>query len=316
MASDELAPELQAFVQHLAVERRLAARTLALYTQALQRLQASATTAGVALMTAQPHHIRGWLVQLRTRGLAPRSIAIALAAWRGLYAWWGRNGRVAVNPVLGVRPPKAARPLPKALPVEQAVALATQQDATGDPVLDARDHAITELLYGSGLRVAELMGLDLAPSATARGWLDLQDDAGATAHVLGKGSKRRSVPVGAAAVTALQAWIQLRGHLANADEPALFVSRRGTRLTANQLRNRLQDQAQRAGLPTRVHPHMLRHSFASHLLQSSGDLRAVQELLGHASISTTQVYTKLDHQHLAKVYDAAHPRARRRSPAD
>ena len=113
-------------------------------------------------------------MQLRTRGLAPRSIAIALAAWRGLYAWWGRNGRVAVNPVLGVRPPKAARPLPKALPVEQAVALATQQDATGDPVLDARDHAITELLYGSGLRVAELMGLDLAPSATARGWLDLQ----------------------------------------------------------------------------------------------------------------------------------------------
>jgi integrase/recombinase XerC len=315
VAATDLAPELQAFLQHLAVERRLAARTLALYTQALQGLQASAATSGVALMAAQPHHIRGWVVQLRARGLAPRSIALALAAWRGLYAWWGRNAQVAINPVLGVRPPKAARPLPKALPVEQAVALATQQDEAGDPVLDARDHAITELLYGAGLRVAELMGLDVAPSATARGWLDLQDEAGASAHVLGKGSKRRSVPVGAAAVTALQAWMQVRSQLANADEPALFVSRRGTRLTANQLRNRLQAQAQRAGLPTRVHPHMLRHSFASHLLQSSGDLRAVQELLGHASISTTQVYTKLDHQHLAKVYDAAHPRAKRRTPS-
>jgi integrase/recombinase XerC len=314
VATADLAPELQAFLQHLAVERRLAARTLALYTQALQGLQASAAASNVALMAAQPHHIRGWVVQLRARGLAPRSIALALAAWRGLYAWWGRNAQVAFNPVLGVRPPKAARPLPNALPVEQAVALATQQDADGDPVLDARDHAITELLYGAGLRVAELMGLDVAPSATARGWLDLQDDAGASAHVLGKGSKRRSVPVGAAAVAALQAWLQVRSHLANADEPALFVSRRGTRLTANQLRNRLQAQAQRAGLPTRVHPHMLRHSFASHLLQSSGDLRAVQELLGHASISTTQVYTKLDHQHLAKVYDAAHPRAKRRTP--
>jgi integrase/recombinase XerC len=199
VAATDLAPELQAFLQHLAVERRLAARTLALYTQALQGLQASAATSGVALMAAQPHHIRGWVVQLRARGLAPRSIALALAAWRGLYAWWGRNAQVAINPVLGVRPPKAARPLPKALPVEQAVALATQQDEAGDPVLDARDHAITELLYGAGLRVAELMGLDVAPSATARGWLDLQDEAGASAHVLGKGSKRRSVPVGAAA---------------------------------------------------------------------------------------------------------------------
>ncbi len=314
MAAAELAPELQAFCLHLRVERRLAVRTLVLYTEALQRLQASAGTAGVALIAAQPHHIRSWLAQLRARGLAPRSIAIALAAWRGLYAWWGRSAVVAVNPVLGVRPPKAARPLPKALAVEQAVALASQHDVDGDPILDARDHAITELLYGAGLRVAELQGLDLVPGPAARGWLDLQDRGAATAHVLGKGNKRRSVPVGAPAVAALQAWLQLRSKLAHADEPALFVSRRGTRLTGNQLRNRLQAQARRAGLPTRVHPHMLRHSFASHLLQSSGDLRAVQELLGHASISTTQVYTKLDHQHLAKVYDAAHPRARRRSP--
>jgi integrase/recombinase XerC len=159
------------------------------------------------------------------------------------------------------------------------------------------------------LRVAELTGLDLRATTSARGWIDLDD---ATAHVLGKGSKRRSVPVGGPALQALRAWVALRGTLARADEPALFVSRRGTRLGANQLRNRLQAQALQTGLPTRVHPHMLRHSYASHLLQSSGDLRAVQELLGHASIATTQIYTKLDYQHLARVYDAAHPRARRK----
>ena len=301
--------EIQRFLDHLRVERRLAARTLAMYREALLRLQASARASGVELRAAQVHHIRGWLAQLRTRGLAPRSIAIALAAWRGLYRWWGRNGVVAVNPVEGVRPPKAARPLPKALSVEQAVALAQHDTAHTTPALAARDHAITELLYGCGLRVAELTGLDVQAGALARGWLDATD---ATAHVLGKGSKRRSVPVGGPALAALQGWLAQRPSLAKAGEAALFVSRLGTRLTANQLRNRLQLQATQAGVPTRVHPHMLRHSYASHLLQSSGDMRAVQELLGHASISTTQVYTKLDFQHLAKVYDAAHPRARRK----
>jgi integrase/recombinase XerC len=210
-----------------------------------------------------------------------------------------------------VRPPKAAKPLPKALSVEQAVSLAQHETQHSDPALAARDHAITELLYGSGLRIGEVLGLDVIAGTAARGWVDLPD---ATAHVLGKGSKRRSVPVGAPALQALHDWLAQRPALADAGEPALFVSRRGTRLTPNQLRNRLQAQALQAGLPTRVHPHMLRHSFASHVLQSSGDLRAVQELLGHASISTTQVYTKLDHQHLAKVYDAAHPRARRKTP--
>ncbi|MDP1901525.1 MAG: tyrosine recombinase XerC [Rubrivivax sp.] len=309
----ELAEPLQRFLAHLAVERRLAARTLAMYREALLRLQASAQAAGVELKAAQPHHVRGWVAQLRVRGLAPRSISIALAAWRGLYRWWGRQGEVAVNPVEGLRAPKASKPLPKALSVEQAVALAQHETVQGPgkfaPALAARDHAITELLYGCGLRVAELTGLDLNASVAARGWVDVPD---ATAHVLGKGSKRRSVPVGGAALRALQGWLALRPGLAQGDEPALFVSQRGTRLTANQLRNRLQAQALQVGLPTRVHPHMLRHSYASHLLQSSGDLRAVQELLGHAAISTTQVYTKLDYQHLAQVYDAAHPRARRK----
>ncbi len=306
----ELEVPLKDFLTHLQVERRLAARTLAMYREALLRLQASASAAGVALRAAQVHHVRSWVAQLRTRGLAPRSIAIHLAAWRGLYRWWGRNGVVPVNPVEGVRPPKGAKPLPKALSVEQAVALATHRTQRSTPALAARDHAITELLYGCGLRVAEVTGLDVAAGPQSPGWLDIQD---ATAHVLGKGSKRRSVPVGGPALAAVQAWLRQRPTLAKAGETALFVSRLGTRLTANQLRNRLQAQAAQAGLPTRVHPHMLRHSYASHLLQSSGDLRAVQELLGHASIGTTQVYTKLDFQHLAKVYDAAHPRARRKA---
>jgi integrase/recombinase XerC len=305
--------ELQRFLQHLAVERRLAARTLAMYREALLRLQASAAQSGVDLLQAQPHHVRGWVARLRSAGLGPRSIAIALAAWRGLYRWWGRDARVALNPVDGIRPPRAPKPLPKALSVEQAVALAEHRPAAADSVarqaLQQRDHCIVELLYGCGLRVGELVGLDAAASATAAGWVDTAD---ATAFVLGKGSKRRSVPVGAAALAALAAWRAARPALAAAGEPALFVSQRGTRLTASQVRQRLKAQALQAGLPTHVHPHMLRHSFASHVLQSSGDLRAVQELLGHASISTTQVYTKLDFQHLAKVYDAAHPRARKR----
>ena len=303
-----LPAEVEAFVQHLAVERRLGARTLVLYREALARLQQSALAAGVELKTAHAHHLRGWVAQLRTQGLGSRSIAIVLAAWRGLYKWWGRQGQVALNPVDGLRPPKAAKALPKALSVEQAVALAQHQTSNAPPELAARDHAITELLYGCGLRIAEVTGLDVRPG-TAAGWVDAED---ATAHVLGKGGKWRSLPVGRPALAALVAWLQHRPALAAADEPALFVSQRGTRLSPDQLRRRLQQQAVQAGLPTRVHPHMLRHSYASHLLQSSGDLRAVQELLGHASISTTQVYTKLDYQHLAKAYDAAHPRARRK----
>jgi integrase/recombinase XerC len=304
-----LAPVLQRHLEYQRVERRLAPRSLVLIEDALRRLQAAAAEGPIELVAVQPVHVRRWAARLRERGLAPRSIAIQLSAWRGFYRWWGREGGVALNPVEGVRAPKAGKPLPKALSVEQAVALAAHEPARGDAVLAARDHCLVELLYGCGLRVAELTGLDLQPGAGAAGWIDAAD---ASAHVLGKGSKRRSVPVGAAALAALRGWLGVRGQLAKPDEPALFVSRRGTRLTASQVRSRLKALAVQAGLPTHVHPHMLRHSFASHLLQSSGDLRAVQELLGHASIATTQVYTRLDWQHLAKVYDAAHPRAKRR----
>ncbi len=297
-------------LEHLRVERRLAPRSVLLARGALARLQAFADESGIELAAVQPHHVRGWAARLHRQGLAPRSIALELSAWRGLYRWWGREGGVPLNPVDGVRAPKAPRPLPKALSVDQAVALAEHEDeGPGDARLAVRDHAIVELLYGCGLRVGELLGLDAVPTPQAAGWID---DTDASAHVLGKGGKRRSVPVGRAALQALATWRALRGQLAAAGEPALFVSRRGTRLRPGQLRARLKALALAAGLPTHVHPHMLRHSFASHLLQSSGDLRAVQELLGHAQIATTQVYTRLDFQHLAKVYDAAHPRARRR----
>ena len=305
-----LPDELLRYLRHLEVERRLAARTLTLYREALQRLDAAATDAGIELQAAQTPHVRRWLAQLHQRGLAPRSLAIVLAAWRGLYRWWGEQHAVASNPVDGVRAPKAAKPLPKALSVDHAVALADHVTDSGDAALAARDHAMVELLYGCGLRVGELVGLDARAGRDAAGWIDAPD---ATAHVLGKGSKRRSVPVGRAALTALAAWLDHRASMARPGEVALLVSRRGTRLGASQVRSRLKALALQAGLPTHVHPHMLRHSFASHLLQSSGDLRAVQELLGHANIATTQVYTKLDFQHLAKVYDAAHPRAKKKA---
>jgi integrase/recombinase XerC len=306
----DLPGDIGRHLTHLQVERRLAARTLALYADAFERLQRNAEAAPIALRDVQAHQIRRWAGRLHANGLAPRSIALVLSAWRGLYRWLGHEGLIAANPVDGVRAPKRAKPLPKALSVDQAVALAEPNADDGtSPPLAARDQCMVELLYGCGLRVGELVGLDLQAGRNAAGWIDATD---AMAHVLGKGSKRRSVPVGGPALKALAAWLEQRDTLAAPGEAALFVSRRGTRLTASQVRSRLQRRAGLAGLPTQVHPHMLRHSFASHLLQSSGDLRAVQELLGHASITTTQVYTQLDFGHLSKVYDAAHPRARKR----
>ncbi len=304
--------DLQRHLIHLEVERRVALRTLALYRDAFVRLQTFAEAQAVPLRGVQVHHVRRWAAALHGQGLGPRSIALLLSAWRGFYRGLGQDGRVALNPVDGVRAPKAAKPLPKALSVDLAMALSdapSQGDAaTADtPAIAARDQCIVELLYGCGLRIGELVGLDLRPGGG--GWVDLAD---ASAHVLGKGSKRRSVPVGASALKAVREWLALRSQLAREGEPALLVGARGERLAAGGVRARLKRRALVAGLPTHVHPHMLRHSFASHLLQSSGDLRAVQELLGHANISTTQVYTQLDFGHLSKVYDAAHPRAKRR----
>ncbi|MCM2253357.1 MAG: tyrosine recombinase XerC [Ramlibacter sp.] len=297
------------YLEHVRVEKRLAARTVELYALDLKRLSDHAAQAGLALTQVQTAHVRRWVAQMHAAGRSGRGIALILSGWRGFYAWLGRHGLVQSNPVQDVRAPKAPKPLPKALGVDDSVRLADYVNEDGDPWLDARDAAIVELLYGCGLRVGELVGLDAAAGPAARGWVDLQSG---EAHVLGKGGKRRTVPVGSKALEALARWLAVRGHGAREGSAALFVGRRGTRLTAQAIWQRLQRRSLMAGLATPVHPHMLRHSFASHLLQSSGDLRAVQELLGHANITTTQVYTRLDFQHLAKAYDAAHPRARRK----
>src|SRR4051812_38809241 len=297
---------VERYLEHVRVQKRLAARTVELYALDLQKLGENAAKAGVPLLNVQNAHIRRWVAQMHGGGRSGRGIALILSGWRGFYTWLGREGLVKSNPVQDVRAPKAPKPLPKALSVDDAVQFAEFSADEADPWLEARDAAIVELLYGCGLRVGELVGLDALASTAAKGWVDLQ---AGEAHVLGKGSKRRTVPVGKKAIRALQHWLDVRGPT---PQPALFLGRHGTRLSAQAIWQRLKQRSLRAGLATPVHPHMLRHSFASHLLQSSGDLRAVQELLGHASIGTTQVYTRLDFQHLAKAYDAAHPRAHRR----
>jgi len=307
---------LQRYHSHLQVQKRLAARTLALYGDHLAALQQHCQAAGLGWAEVQEHHVRRWAAQLRASGRAPRSIALVLSAWRGFYTWLGREGLIGAHPLLNVRAPKAAQPLPKALAVQEALRLAEQSECAqpvqaGEPGwLALQDRCLVELLYGSGLRIGELLGLDWRPSAQAQGWVDLQ---AAEAQVLGKGGKWRTAPVGAHALQALKLWLQTRPQAwPGSAEPALFLGRRGARLTPQVARRRLQALARSAGLAGRVHPHMLRHSFASHLLQSSADLRAVQELLGHADIRSTQIYTRLDFQHLARAYEAAHPRARKR----
>jgi integrase/recombinase XerC len=308
---------VEKYLEYVRVEKRLAARTVELYALDLQKLSAFAVQAKAGLTEVKNQHIRRWVAQMHSGGRSGRGIALILSGWRGFYAWLGREGLVSSNPVQDVRSPKAPKPLPKALGVDDAVQFA-EFKSDDDPWLEARDNAMVELLYGSGLRVGELVGLDAQAGPKAKGWIDMQ---AAEAHVLGKGSKRRIVPVGNTALAALQRWLDARGPMGTAagapvhasvsdGAAALFNGRNGTRLTAQSVWQRLKRRSLQAGMNAPVHPHMLRHSFASHVLQSSGDLRAVQELLGHANITTTQVYTRLDFQHLAKAYDAAHPRAR------
>jgi integrase/recombinase XerC len=314
--SAPLQADVQRYLDHVRFEKRLAARTCELYRQDLIKLQLLCDQQQLQPLQVQTHHVRGWLARMNQDGRSARGIGLILSGWRGFYAWAAKEGLLQANPVQGVRAPKAAKPLPQALSVDQAVQLAdyraTHADSDKARWLDLRDASMAELMYGSGLRVGELVGLDLSDSNQARGWLDLAEG---LAHVLGKGSKRRSVPLGQASISALKAWLHCRDQGLkpnNAEQAALFIGWGGTRLTATSVWGRLRGRALQAGLDTAVHPHMLRHSFASHVLQSSGDLRAVQELLGHAQITTTQVYTRLDFQHLAKTYDAAHPRAKRK----
>ena len=290
---------LAAYLAELSDQRRMSPHTISNYRCDLEKLLA--LSGDIPLAGLQVHHIRRFVAQLHGRGLSGRSLARLLSAWRGFFLWLGERGLVKANPCDGIRPPKSPRLLPKALSVDETARLL---DAVGDddPVQAVRDLAMFELFYSSGLRLAELVALDCDVLDTVLHEGEIR--------VLGKRSKLRLVPVGSKAREALAVWAAMRGELALPGERALFVGVRGGRISPRMVESRLERRAQRLGLPTHVHPHMLRHSFASHVLQSSGDLRAVQEMLGHASIASTQVYTHLDFQHLAKVYDAAHPRAK------
>jgi len=245
------------------------------------------------------HHIRRYIAQLHSKGLGGRSLARMLSAWRGFFTYLMRDHGLTDNPCAGLRAPKSPKSLPQALSPDEATRLVEMPTDTPEAI---RDKAMFELLYSSGLRLAELVSLD--PTQ-----LDL--NAGEV-RVTGKGNKTRIVPLGQFAITALQAWLGVRDQLANTDEIALFVGQRGQRISPRVVQLRLRQWGVTQGITSNVHPHLLRHSFATHVLQSSGDLRAVQEMLGHASISTTQVYTHLDFQYLSKIYDAAHPRAKKK----
>ncbi len=290
------------YARHLTGEKgasphtRLAAeRDLALLTE----LAGKAELAGLT-----PVEIRSFVRQLSARGLSGRSIARVLSTWRSFYRVLCRDASWPMNPVSGVRPPKSPKKLPGALTADDAAGFL--DNLPDEDELAIRDRAIFELAYSSGLRVAELVSLKLTDLDLAQG----------LASVTGKGNKTRIVPVGSVALEALRQWLAQRGNLAQADVATVFVGKTGKSLSTRAVEARLKTWQMRLGLPGNLYPHKLRHSCASHLLQSSGDLRAVQELLGHASIATTQIYTQLDFQHLAKTYDAAHPRARRRDQDD
>ena len=305
------------YLDSLITQRKLSAHTVDGYGRDLAELSsfAEALAAPAALAAITHFDIRRFASQLHARGLTARSIARKLSAWRGFFALLSEQDALAANPVDGVKAPKRGKPLPKALSADDAVRLVSEADPCKNPqsAMQLCNRAMFELFYSSGLRVSELVGLDLRHAREAghvsAGWIDFD------AHevtVTGKGRKMRSVPVGKYAMQAIAAWLAVRATSAGSDAHALFLSERGTRMSTRVAQLRLKAHARALGIPADVHPHVLRHSFASHVLQSSGDLRAVQEMLGHASISATQVYTALDFQRLAQVYDAAHPRAKKK----
>jgi len=292
---------MAAFIAHLTHERRASAHTQSAYRRDLSAAADYCAERGLEQWTqVTVSHVRELLAARHRSGLKPASLARLASALRSFYLWQMREGLATTNPAIDARAPKRAAKLPETVDVDDLSALL---DATPDDTLGMRDHAMLELFYSAGVRLAELVGLDMAD-------LDL---AGGQARVLGKGNRQRNVPVGSRAVASLERWLGQRPLLASANETALFVSQRGTRLSRSSVAVRMDRWAKAHGLPVHLHPHKLRHSFATHMLESSSDLRAVQELLGHAHITTTQIYTHLDFAHLAKVYDAAHPRARRSS---
>jgi integrase/recombinase XerC len=300
--SETLRKGVGRFLHGLSAERRLSPHTSSNYGRDLEALLEYCAAQCIESWDAlDTQHVRSFAAQCHRRGLAPRSIQRRLSAVRSLCRFLIREGELRNDPAADVQAPKARRRLPTTL---DADTMARLLEFRSDDRLGVRDKAIMELFYSSGLRLAELLGLDL-------GDLDLRDR---TVRVLGKGRKVRIVPVGRQAIDALSKWLGERAALAAVDETAVFVGVNGRRLGPRIVQRRIARWARLQGLPEHVHPHLFRHSFASHLLESSGDLRAVQELLGHANISTTQVYTHLDFQHLARIYDASHPRARRKRP--
>lgn len=290
---------VERYLDHVRVERRMSVHTEAGYRRDLAKL--ARFCSGIDINDwghISPHCARRFASELRRQGLSSRSIQRALSASRGFFRYLLRNKQVKTNPFSVTSAPKSDKRLPKTLSVDQVNLLVAVHE--NEP-LAIRDRAMMELFYSSGLRLSELVELDLP-------LLDLRN---ASARVTGKGNKQREVPVGRYAVEAIRTWLPIRLELAGLDEQALFVTARGSRISTRAVQQRIQYWARKQGLDTAVHPHMLRHSFATHVLESSGELRAVQELLGHANISTTQIYTHLDFQHLARVYDKAHPRAKK-----
>ena len=289
---------VQHYLDHLTFERRLSSLTVANYARDLDTLKELVKPN--AFDSIQPQQIRRMVAQLHSSNLSGKSIARILSAWRGFYHFLCKKHGFTQNPCIGMRAPKAAKSLPKAMSADQAV---TMVDIKPSEPLDYRDHAMLELFYSSGVRLAELAGLNLED-------IDFSEE---TVTVTGKGNKTRVIPVGSHALAALRAWLPIRITLLKDNhERAVFITQQGQRISHRAIQYRLKHWSIQQGLNINVHPHMLRHSFASHVLQSSGDLRAVQEMLGHANISTTQVYTHLDFQHLAKIYDNAHPRAKKK----
>jgi integrase/recombinase XerC len=289
---------LENYLNHITFERGLSKLTQNNYARDIKLLLDASNEISTPLDALKPANIRGLIAKLHGRGLGGKSIARMLSSWRGFFDYLVKQHNFSSNPCIGMRAPKSAKTLPQALSADQAVQLV---DIKEDDLLSLRDHAILELFYSSGLRLAELVGLDFNTLDLANG----------TISVTGKGNKTRIVPVGSHAITAIQNWLSVRTTIAKPDQNALFITKQGNRITPRAIQYRLKEWAIKQGINSDVHPHMLRHSFATHVLQSSGDLRAVQEMLGHANISTTQVYTHLDFQHLSKVYDQAHPRAKK-----
>ena len=290
---------LNGFMAWLRNEKRYSELTATSYARDLQHLfELSVDT---PLADLKVHHIRRYIAQLHSSGLGGRSLSRLLSAWRSFFNYLLRDYGFDNNPCVGLRAPKSAKALPQALSPDQAIRMV---DLPADTPAELRDKAMFELFYSSGLRLAELVNLNPEQLELNTGEV----------RVTGKGNRTRIVPLGGFAIDALQAWLAVRAQLASADEAALFVGQRGARISPRVVQLRMKQWGIRQGITSNVHPHVLRHSFATHVLQSSGDLRAVQEMLGHASISTTQVYTHLDFQYLSKIYDAAHPRAKRKPP--